>query len=66
MFEFGAYDIERLKINSDNTILIKPLKESWNREEVKSAIYRAEKACNLPHEEDVLISRNFLEQFLNL
>ena len=28
-------DIVRLKVNSDNTINIKPIKDNWNREEVK-------------------------------
>lgn len=41
----GAYETcrERLKINPDNTINIKPIKESWSREEVVEILHRFRK-----------------------
>ena len=40
IIELGNY-IPKLKINPDNTINIKPIKDSWSREEVHKLLYNA-------------------------
>jgi hypothetical protein len=60
--EYGSLIEEeelRLKINPDNTITIKELKETWNRKEVINLMWQAYKHSNTIFEEEEGLRREF-------
>lgn len=60
--------IEKIKLNPDNTITIKPIKDNWTREEVANIIrdYRCRilALINMKHEVTNTFTENFIESNL--
>ncbi len=42
------------------------VKDSWTKEEIIKMLDVAQSACYMPHDDDVLISRGFIEQGLRV
>lgn len=62
----GLYDY-KIKIAFDNTITIKPVKDSWNREEIKAVLFNfwSEMSDPYPHPDELSLINEYLDKWMN-